>query len=67
VRSVQQLLEFVRAQDWQRIDYDTRLIALHEVNTAITKLRERNGMPPFNDILDGRANVFQTIRAIIVS
>jgi hypothetical protein len=67
LQSAPVLLEFVRAQHWKAVDYDSRLTALHEVNTAIMELRERNGMPPFDDRLDRRANVFQLIRAIIVN
>src|SRR5262245_32488678 len=38
--SQQLLLAYVRGIDWAIVDYDTRLIALHEINTAITQLRE---------------------------
>ena len=61
------LLDFIRAQDWSAIDAQTKLVILHEINTAITKLRTRNGMAPIDDALWGeRANVFQLIRLIIV-
>jgi hypothetical protein len=61
------LLDFIRAQDWSAIDAQTKLVILHEINTAITKLRTRNGMAPIDDALWGeRATVFQLIRLIIV-
>jgi hypothetical protein len=42
---------------------DCRLIALHEINVAITKLRERNGLAPIDDALPGeRPNVFIRIK-----
>ena len=48
-------------------DRDDKLVVLHEINTTITTLRTRNGMAPIDDALWGeRANVFQTIRLIII-
>jgi hypothetical protein len=53
--------------EWVMIDYPTRLIVLHEINTAITRMRERNDMSPFDDGMPGdRPNVFQTIRLILI-
>jgi hypothetical protein len=61
------LVDFIRAQDWSAIDAQTKLVVLHEINTAITKLSERNGMAPIDDALWGdRATAFQLIRLIIV-
>ena len=61
------LVDFIRARDWSAIDAQTKLVVLHEINTAITTLRTRNGMAPIDDALWGeRANVFQTIRLIII-
>jgi hypothetical protein len=60
------LLAYVRGIDWSPIDYTTRLVVLHEINIAITHLRERNGLSPFDDGIPGdRPNVFQTIRGIV--
>jgi hypothetical protein len=60
------LLAYVRGVDWQTVDYSTRLTVLHEVNTAVTKLREHNGLSPFDDGMPGdRPSVFQTIRGIV--
>ena len=48
---------------WSAIDADTRLIALHEINTAITRLRERSGLEPINDALPHeRPNVFILVK-----
>jgi hypothetical protein len=59
LRSARDLLAFIEAQDWSAIDADTRLVALHEINTAITKFRERNGLAPIDDALPGeRPNAF---------
>ena len=32
------LLAFIRGVDWATVDYHTRLVVLHEINAAITKL-----------------------------
>jgi hypothetical protein len=67
LHSSKALVAFIRAQEWSAIDAQTKFVVLHEINTAITKLRTRNGMAPIDDALWGeRANVFQTIRLIIV-
>jgi len=61
------LVDFIRARDWSAIDAQTKLVLLHEINTTITTLRTCNGMAPIDDALWGeRANVFQTIRLIII-
>src|SRR5215831_10683182 len=67
LHSSQALFDYIRAQDWSAIDAQTKLVVLHEINTAITKLRTRNGMAPIDDALWGeRATVFQLIRLMIV-
>ena len=67
LKSAPTLLEFIHAQDWKSIDHDTRFVLLHEVGTAITKLREQNNLVPFDDMPDdNRLNVFLTIRRAIV-
>ena len=66
LRSARELVEFVNAQDWSAIDANTRMIALHEVNAAITRLRERAGQEPIDDALPGQPlRAFQLVRAII--
>ena len=47
------LLAYIRGVDWTAVDYLTRLTILHEINAAITRLRERNGMSPFDDGFPG--------------
>jgi hypothetical protein len=66
LRSARELVDFIATQDWAAVDADTRLIALHEINEAIMKLRERLGLPAFDDGLPGeRENAFRTIRGIV--
>jgi hypothetical protein len=62
------LLAYIRGVDWSTVDYPTRLVALHETNVAITRLREYNEMSPFDDGVDmpnERKNIFQIIRGIV--
>jgi hypothetical protein len=44
-----QLIELVRAGDWHLANADTRFEILSVINTAITTLHERHGLPPFDD------------------
>jgi hypothetical protein len=68
LRSARELVAFVAAQNWDAVDANTRLVALHEINRAITKLRVRNKLPPFDEGLpDEPPNAFQMIRKIIAS
>jgi hypothetical protein len=63
-----QLVGYVRTIDWVAIDYNTRLIVLHEANTAITRYREKCGHQedPIDDALPGEPlRAFQLIRKII--
>jgi hypothetical protein len=61
------LVAYIRGVDWATVHYPTRLTVLHEVNVAITRLRERNGMAPFDDAMPGDPpNVFETIRTILI-
>src|SRR5262249_30232165 len=53
LRSARELVEFIDAQDWSAVDAETRFIALHEINQAICKLRERLNQPPIDDALPG--------------
>jgi hypothetical protein len=47
---------------------NTRAIALHQTNRAITALRECNGLAPIDDPLPGAPpGAFQIIRKIITS
>src|SRR6516162_7197304 len=61
-----QLVGFINAIDWSGIDHQTRLVVLHELNTAITKFREKRGLPPLDDSLgNAPPNAFQIIRKIL--
>lgn len=66
LRSAHELVAFIETQDWAAVDADTRLIALHQINTAITKLRVRAEQDPIDDALPGQPlRAFQLIRNII--
>ena len=61
-----QLVGFINAIDWSGIDHQTRLVVLHELNTAITKFHEKRGLLPIDDRLPGASpNAFQIIREIL--
>jgi hypothetical protein len=66
LRSARELVAFIEAQDWSAVDADTRLIALHQINTAIMQLRERSDQAPIDDALwHEPPRAFQLIRDII--
>jgi hypothetical protein len=68
LRSARALVDFIAAQDWAAVDAETRLIALHEISTAICKLRERAGLPPLDDPLPGQPNnAYRIIKAMFES
>jgi hypothetical protein len=61
------LFAYIRGIDWAAIDYAVRLTVLHQINAAITRMRERNGLLPFDDgFPDDRPNAFQMIRTILI-
>ena len=61
------LVAFARSQSWCDVDRDTRDICLFAIDGCITKLRERNGMHPFDDPLpDQPPNIFLTIKEIVL-
>jgi hypothetical protein len=63
-----QLVGLVRTIDWATIDYDSRYVVLHELNAAITKLRERRGLPPIDDPLPEQPdNAYRIVKAIMTS
>jgi len=64
-----QLVGFIGAIDWSAIDYQTRLVVLHELNRSITKFRESQKLDPIDDPVDDDAppNAFQVIRGILLS
>jgi hypothetical protein len=58
-----ELIELVRRGPWRDTDSDTRLEVLRLVDGALAHLRERNGLPPYDDALPGEPlTVFQIIR-----
>jgi hypothetical protein len=62
-QSAPALIALVREFDWDQMDAGVRLVILHEVNTAIVKLRERAGLEPIDDPLPGaHANAFLRIK-----
>jgi hypothetical protein len=66
LHSARELVAFIAAQDWSAVDADTRLIALHQINTAIMQLRERSDQAPIDDALwHEPPRAFQLIREII--
>jgi len=66
LRSARELVAFIEAQNWSAVDANTRLVALHEINAAISRLRERAGQDPIDDALPGEPlRAFQLIREII--
>ena len=56
------LLAFVAARNWSVIDYETRLVCLHEINSAIARHRERFGLAPFDDTGE---NTFRAIKRML--
>ncbi|MGY8682662.1 hypothetical protein Q2941_33515 [Bradyrhizobium sp. UFLA05-153] len=57
------LVVFVRGIDWTAIHASTRLINLHEIDSAIAALRIRYGLAPFDDgWLGSRESAVVTIR-----
>jgi len=63
-----QLIGFIGAINWSAIDYQTRLTVLHEVNSAITKFREKRGLEPIDDPLPGQPdNAYRIIKNLFNS
>jgi hypothetical protein len=61
-----QLIGLVRIIDWSTIDTHTRHVVIHETSTAITKLREKQGMLPIDDPLPGAPpNAHQVVCKIV--
>jgi hypothetical protein len=61
--SASALIALLREHDWSQMDADVRLVVLHEINQAITRLRERAGLAPIDDPLPGqRLNAFLLIK-----
>jgi hypothetical protein len=66
LRMARELVGAIEAMDWSAIDAHTRLVALHEINAAIMRLRERLGQEPIDDALPGEPpRAYQLIKQII--
>jgi len=67
LRSARELVAAVEAEDWSKVDAGTCLIALRQINVAITKLRERmDAETPISDPLPGQPlNAFLLAKQII--
>ena len=63
-----QLIDFVQSIDWTAIDYATKLVTIHEFNSAITTFRTTQGLEPIDDGLPGEPDTpFRTIKAIVLA
>lgn len=62
------LVDYIRGAAWiHAADKDTRYLVLSVIDTAIVRLRERNGLEPFDDALPGEPDTaFQAIRKLII-
>jgi hypothetical protein len=68
LRSARELVAFVSARDWSRVDADTRMTALHEINQAICRMREQNGLPFADDGVPGQPdNAYRIIKSLFNS
>jgi hypothetical protein len=66
LESVGALIDRVRADDWPTADADTRFLVLHLVGVTIMHLRERAGLPSFDDpLFDQPPNAFLRLREIL--
>lgn len=61
------LIEFMQRCDWSTVGVDAKLVLLHELNTAIERVRRKLGLPdPISDPLPGQPeNLFRIIKAIL--
>jgi len=63
-----QLIRYAQSIDWNSIDYDTKLVVVHEINSAITAFRMKRGLEPIDDNLPGDPDTpFRTIKAIVLT
>jgi hypothetical protein len=61
------LIEAVTQGPWCNADSDTRFVVLALIDNTIVELRERNGLPPFDDpvLPDAPLNVFLRLREVL--
>ena len=63
-----QLIGFAHTIDGTAINYDTRLVLVYELNTAIATIREKHGLPPIDDGLPSEPDTpYRAIRAIALT
>jgi hypothetical protein len=67
VDAADMLLERVRRGPWRDADPETRFTVLALIDSAIIELRERQGLPPFDDpvLPDDPLNVFLILREML--
>jgi hypothetical protein len=66
--SANALLELMRSQSWEHVDANVRLVLLHEINAAVTRMRERMSQAPIDDPLPGQPETaFRMVRKIITN
>jgi hypothetical protein len=62
----QALIELVQARDWSTVAVNTKLVLLHELNTAISRIRRTLKLDPIDDPLPGQPdNLFRIIKTIL--
>ena len=59
------LVATVQQIAWGDVDARVRLVLLHEVNEAITRLRERHGVAGIDDPLPPKQNAFFVIKHLL--
>src|SRR5262249_30317336 len=63
MQSPTELIDYIKDGPWRTADADMRFLVLTLIDSAIIKLREKHGMPPFDDPLpDQKPNVFLLIK-----
>jgi hypothetical protein len=63
-----QLIGYAQSINWAVIDYDTKLVVVHELNNAITTLREKHDLEPIDDGLPGDPDTpFRAIKTIVLT
>jgi hypothetical protein len=66
LNSAATLLGCIQRTDWSAVSHDVRFTVLHQINDAIARMRERNGMVPINDPLPGeRDNAFRRFKRLL--
>ena len=66
LESAPALIEFIKRGPWRNADDDRRFLILGLIDTAITEVREKRGLPPFDDTFqDEPPNAFVVIREML--